>query len=188
MRALYRQGYSERFKEIAKLIEPKSSVLDVCCGPGILYRHYLSKSDVSYTGLDLNPTFISRVRSYGVVGMVTDIRNLDSFPSVDFVIMQSSLYHFLPDPVPVLTKMFEAAKKALIIAEPISNITSINFLPLKNLAARLSDPGTGSQGLRFTESALDALLIGMFPGPIRSFRIGGGREKIYVFSRRESEM
>ena len=179
MRALYGRRYNERYEALANLIQPNSTVLDICSGPGVLYGRYLSKLQIKYTGLDLNPTFIGQVKAFGGTGVVTDVRNAPSFPEADFVIMQASLYHFLPDPAPILTKMFIAAKKALIIAEPISNFASTDFWPIKKMAGSLTDPGTGPQMLRFTENSLDDLLNRTFDRPIRVFQIAGGREKIY---------
>jgi SAM-dependent methyltransferase len=117
MATLYGRHYTERYQILASLVDPTSSVLDICCGPGILYGRYLRAKNISYTGLDLNPVFIKQVIDYGATGKVQDVRTIDAFPEADFVIMQASLYHFLPDAVPILKRMLIAAKRALIVAE-----------------------------------------------------------------------
>lgn len=57
MALLYGRHYSSRYQAIADLIQPASTVLDLCCGPGVLYRRFLRKKAVNYTGIDLNSNF-----------------------------------------------------------------------------------------------------------------------------------
>jgi len=184
MLALYRRYYNDRYRILANLVEPNSSVLDICCGPGILYGRYLRRKNISYFGLDLNPAFIRRVITYGGTGAVQDVRTMKEFPGADFVIMQASLYHFLPDAAPILERMVKAAKKSVIITEPISNVADSKSPFISRFAALISDPGTGPQALRFTEPSLDRLLKSTLNRPIRSLQIGGGRERIYIVATR----
>lgn len=182
MYALYGRYYSDRYRAMTNLVEANSSVLDICCGPGILYGRYLRAKNISYTGVDLNPVFIKQVIAYGATGAVQDVRMIEAFPGADFVIMQASLYHFLPDAAPILKRMLMAAKKSLIITEPIRNVAYCKSPLIRKLAGLISDAGTGPQMLRFTEHSLDALLRSIVERPMRSFQIAGGREKIYVVS------
>lgn len=182
MYTLYGRHYSNRYHALANLVDANSSVLDICCGPGILYGRYLRAKNISYTGVDLNPVFIKQVIAYGAMGTVQDVRTIAAFPSADFVIMQASLYHFLPDAAPILKRMLMAAKKSLIITEPIRNVVDSTSPLIRKLAVLTSDAGTGPQMLRFTEQSLDGLLKSTVERPIRSFQIAGGREKIYIVS------
>src|SRR4051794_4994884 len=58
---LYGRHYVARYKTVADLIPEGSSVLDICCGPGVLFDRYLRARSVEYTGVDVNPLFIERV-------------------------------------------------------------------------------------------------------------------------------
>src|SRR5438132_2923277 len=97
MRALYGRGYNERFRPVAELIAEGSSVLDVCCGPGTLFHRYLKTKGVHYTGLDINRHFIERLSAGGATGLIWNLHEARPLPPADYVIMQGSLYHFLPE-------------------------------------------------------------------------------------------
>ena len=179
MRVLYGRHYESRYQTIADLIPPRASVLDLCCGPGLLYSRYLRHTCRDYLGLDINPKFVDRVVALGGRGTVWDLQKNRALPPADYVIMQASLYHFLPDASPVIDRMLEAAGNQVIIAEPIRNLTTTKFAWL---ARSLTDPGTGSHLHRFTESSLDAFLGAYGRQLTQSFLIAGGREKVYVLS------
>lgn len=193
MRGLYGRHYLARFQAIAQLIPPAASVLDLCCGPGTLYTRHLRAKQVQYTGLDYNARFIARINRLGAAGhgqgqgqgqglaqgQVCDIARLDSFPPADYIIMQASLYHFLPDVRPLLTRMEHAARRAVIVAEPIRNLATGSNRWLATLAQRQTNAGLGAPPTRFTEAMLDDLFNTRTAHPVRSFLIPGGREKIY---------
>lgn len=180
MRALYGRHYLARSRAIADLIPPESSVLDLCCGPGILFDRHLRAKRVRYTGLDYNPRFIARVQRLGGEGQVCNVGILESFPQADFVLIQASLYHFLPDANPLLTRMEQAAHRAVIVAEPIRNLATGANRWLATLAQRQTNAGLGSQPTRFTEAMLDDFFASRTSHPFQSFLIPGGREKVYI--------
>jgi hypothetical protein len=97
--------------------------------------------------------------------------------------MQASLYHFLPDPLPVLRRMLAAARRQVVVAEPVRNLTCSGLPLLGPLSRMLTDPGVGRQSHRFTEGALDDLMRGLCPRPPRTRLIRGGREKIYLIEK-----
>jgi ubiquinone/menaquinone biosynthesis C-methylase UbiE len=155
MRLLYGRHYAARQRAIADLIPPGASVLEVCCGPGTLYRRHLARKRVRYLGLDINAGFLRRVRRSGAEAREWDVRSADPLPPADFVIMQASLYHFMDDPRPLIERMLA-------------------------IAARLTDPGTGPQPDRYDEATLDRVLE-PFASLVRERRLlPGGREKVYV--------
>jgi SAM-dependent methyltransferase len=180
MIALYGRHYPARYRAIAAWIPAGSSVLDLCCGPGVLFDRYLRGKGVEYTGLDLNPRFAARVSRRGGRGRVWDLRADAPLPRADVVVMQASLYHFLPDVAPILGRMRVAARTRVIIAEPIRNLAGSRHAWLAALAARQTDAGRGGQPHRFDEPSLDALLGPLATPTGRSFLIPGGREKVYV--------
>jgi SAM-dependent methyltransferase len=182
MFALYGRHYRSRYRAMSGLIPPNSAVLDLCCGPGYLYQNFLSPKSVKYHGIDINSRFINRLIRSGASGQVADLHTLDPLPAADYVIMQASLYHFLPDPGPIVDRMLKAAGKQVIIAEPIRNLSTSNLPLLARLARRHADPGSGNHQRRFTEESLDQFFSRYAPRISLQFLIPGGREKIYVLA------
>ncbi len=181
MRALYGRHYSARYRALAELIPEGSSVLDLCCGPGVLFDRYLRQKGVSYTGLDVNRGFIERINRRGGRGLIWDLHGDAPLPTADVVVMQASLYHFLPDPGPLVDRMIAAAGRLVIIAEPVRNLADSRIPLLAMIARRQTNPGLGEPALRFTEASLDQFLESRSPPPGHRFLIPGGREKVYVF-------
>ena len=101
-------------------------------------------------------------------------------PEADYVVMQASLYHALPDPKPLIDRMLKAARKSVIIAEPIRNLSQSRHRWIASLSHRLSDPGDGRSTYRFTEDSLDGLFAPYTPRVTKHFLTPGGREKVFV--------
>lgn len=182
MRTLYGRHYHAHYEAIADLIKPFSTVLELCCGPGTLYRRYLRFKGVSYTGFDMNARFVKKLREDGAKAEVRDLAAQEPLPVSEFVIMQASLYHFLPDSEPILKRMKAATGKALIISEPVHNLTTSRSRLLRTVSARLTDAGNGRQPYRFTEKSLDQLFANLGWEPTTTFLVAGGREKVYLFA------
>ena len=182
MRFLYGRWYNERYRSLAELIGEGSSVTDVCSGPGTLFHRYLRAKGVRYTGLDINQHFIDRVRAGGATGIIWNLKENRPLPRAEYVVIQSSLYHFLPDASNVIDRMIAAAEKQVLIAEPIRNVASSRIRPLAFLARKLTNPGTGDQPSRFNEAGLDALMerYRRRGYAVRCKLIAGGREKLYI--------
>lgn len=182
MRALYRRGYPDRYRSVAAWIPSGASVLDVCCGPGTLYREHLVRRDITYTGLDINQGFVTEILNDGGTAMRWDLHDPQPLPSADFVVMHASLYHFLPDAEPVVQRMLSAASQAVVVAEPIRNMATSQHRVIAAIGRRLTNAGTGQAPLRFTEASLDEL-FGAFADQVVATRtIAGGREKLYVLA------
>jgi SAM-dependent methyltransferase len=182
MRALYGRHYAARFRAIAKLVPDGADVVDLCCGPATLYTRYLRDKSVDYLGLDLNDGFIARLNDAGGRGEVRDLHADTRLPEADVVIMQASLYHFLPEPRPVIDRMLAAALSQVIITEPIRNMATSDNWVLATLGRRLTNAGDGAQAHRFTEATLDELFRDYAPRVVRQSLVAGGREKLYVLS------
>jgi hypothetical protein len=157
------------------LVPDRASVVDVCCGPGLFYRKYLAPRGISYTGVDINERF---VRSIDAAGATTE-----TLPLGDVVIMQASLYHFLPEAGPIVEKMFVAANQSVVIAEPIRNLAQHPNPLISSVASRLSNADHGAEEPRFTEQTFDDLFEPHRPQLRESFKIPGAREKVYVFDK-----
>ncbi|MFF0491048.1 class I SAM-dependent methyltransferase [Nocardia sp. NPDC004068] len=182
MRGLYRTHYAARFTAIDELIPDGVRVLDVCCGPATLYTRCLRDRSIDYTGLDRNAGFVADLIAAGGHGRVWDVRDETPLPAADFVVMQASLYHFLPDAAPVVDRMRAAAGTAVIVTEPIRNLATSEHRVVAALARRCTDAGDGAQAHRFTETTLDALFDRYGSRVTRRARIAGGREKLYVLT------
>jgi SAM-dependent methyltransferase len=185
MLGLYGRHYPARYRALAEMIPANASVLDVCCGPGILFERHLRRKGVDYLGLDINPRFVERVRRRGGGAMLWDLHRDEPLPTADYVTMQASLYQFLPDAAPIVERMCHAARECLIIAEPIRNLADSAWPWLATMAQRSTDPGLGSRPRRFTEATLDDLFRSLRMPLSRSFLIPGGREKVYVLDKAE---
>src|SRR5437879_4311166 len=99
MRALYRRHYAARLRAVAEQVPDDASVLELCCGPGTLYLRQLRGRTSGYVGIDVNPGFVDRLRGRGVDARRLDLAaGEDPLPSADAVVLQASLYHFLPRP------------------------------------------------------------------------------------------
>jgi len=182
MRGLYGRHYAARYRAIAELVPEGADVLDVCCGPATLYTRYLRHRNVRYTGLDLNEKFVAGVTRAGGAGRVWNMRSSQPLPPADVVIMQASLYHFLPDAAPVLDRMLAAARERVVLAEPVRNLATSRNRLLALIGQRFTDAGDGSQAHRFTEASLADLMRGYRARIVRDELIAGGREKLYVLA------
>src|SRR5205807_1701552 len=129
MRLLYGRHYSARYRALASLIPERASVVELCCGPGLLYRRALREKEVRYTGLDVSPRFIAGVRRAGGEAREWDVRSLVPLPHAEYLLMQASLYHFIDRAPEIVDRMLAAAEHEVIIAEPIRNLTG-GGLPL----------------------------------------------------------
>jgi hypothetical protein len=179
IRGLYGRAFDERYEILASLIEPRSSVVEVCMGDAYLYLNHLRPLDVSYLGLDINRTFVDYARKRDVPAEVHDLR-LQPVPQADFVLMQGSLGQFMPRHAELLEKLQAGARKNLIVSEPVRNLLDSANPVIAGLARTFNDGGVDSK-LRFTEQTFVSFCerISGFEG-IR--RAGGGRDMIAVFS------
>lgn len=184
IRALYGRYYDAHYRAIAELIPAGSRVVEVCCGPATLYRHYLRGKSVDYTGIDLSEPFITALCSLGGRGIVSDAASDASLPEADYVILQGALYFFLPDPTSIIDRMLLAARKQVIVSEAIKNIANSRWPIVNALARRLAGAVAGEGVVRFTERTLDQLFERYRDCVIDAFKIPGGRDKVYVLDKK----
>ncbi len=197
MRLLYGRHYGARMRAVADQVPDGASVLELCCGPGTLYLRHLRGRTRGYVGVDVNPRFVTRLRRRGVDARRLDLAHdtaTDALPSADVVILQASLYHFLPKAPPsgaahsfqdaerIVERMLAAARERVIVAEPVRNLTSSRVPLVARLGARAADPGVGGHAQRFTEESLEALMARYRERILKAFPIPGGREMVYVLA------
>jgi SAM-dependent methyltransferase len=171
-------------RAVAAEVPDGASVLELCCGPGTLYLHYLRTRTREYVGIDVNPTFVDQLRRRGVDARRLDLASNggDPLPTADTVLLQASLYHFLPAADRIIDRMLAAARDQVIVSEPGRNLASSDLPLVGRLGRRAADPGVGGHAQRFTEETLEALMARYRERTLKSFPIPGGRERVYVLS------
>ncbi len=178
MRMIYPSSYDARYEAVSELIPEGASVLDACCGDARLYTNFLKKKNVAYTGLDINHEFIQTARAAGADARLTDILINNNLPTADYVVLQSSLYQFIPRHDTVLRKLAASARKGLIIAEPVKNLGGSSNPLLKWAGRAMNNPGTGTKTHRFSRESLQNALKQFKSVQMKD--ICGGREVLCV--------
>ena len=183
MRVLYGRHYHDRMRTVAEQVPDGASVLELCCGPGTMYLRHLRGRTGGYVGIDVNAGYVERLRRRGIDARRLDLASGEEpLPGADVVILQASLYHFLPRPERIIDRMLAAARDRVIVSEPVRNLASSELPVITRLGRRAADPGVGGHAQRFTEATLQALMAGYRERILRSFPIPGGREWVYVLS------
>lgn len=183
MRLSYGRHYPDRFRKIAELVEKNSSVLDVCCGPCNLFAA-LAPKNIRYRGLDINEHFVETAKKRGIDARVFDVcRGTLPQGEFDYVIMQSSLYQFIPDEKNMVSTLLKATKKYVIIAEPIVNMADRVPSFLAKIVKKLKDPGNGPAHYTFNDGSFTELIRSSKGKILRCLYVDGGKEKIYLLER-----
>lgn len=121
--AVYMDNYGEGVgtdtrKKLSKLIDKGSSVLDVGCGPGWNFDHFLEYGpSVKYRGIDYSKRFVrvANKRTGTKVFKVGDARNLEEpNDAFDVVILQDILEHTDGYEIPVKEAIRVANKRVVI--------------------------------------------------------------------------
>jgi len=181
MRVLYGRYYAARDAAVAAQIPDGSSVLELCCGPARLYLRELRGRIGSYVGLDASELFVDRLRRRGVDARRADVATAD-LPRADVVVMQASLYHFLPDADAIVRRMRAAAVESVVISEPVRNLASSRLGVVARIGAGGAATAQGAQAQRFDAASLRALMDGFGDAVLRHAPAPGGREHVYVLS------
>jgi hypothetical protein len=77
-----------------------------------------------------------------------DLRS-EEVPEADYVILCSSFYHFRDRESEILAKLRRAARKAVILSEPVDNLSSGGRHPFGALLRPFTKPGPGSYRYRY---------------------------------------
>jgi SAM-dependent methyltransferase len=180
MRALYGRYYALRDRAVAAHVPDGASVLELCCGPARLYERELRGRVGRYVAFDASPRFVARGRRHGIDIRAADVATAP-LERADVVLMQASLYHFLPDARGMLERMRAAADERVIVCEPIRNLADSRLAPLARLSARATATADGAQAHRFTAASLASLMASLGAGAVRAQEpVAGGREALYV--------
>ena len=178
MRVGYGPDYAARYALVADRIGKPDDVLEVCCGHLGLYRHLARRGLVrSYAGLEQAPAMLRLARRRGVDVRAFDVRAGGALPAAGTVIMQASLYQFHDIADTLLPRLWAAARRLLVIAEPVRNLSQSRFAVARWAArelTRTSDSRTHT--FRYTEASLLDLYRRCAVPVSRLDRTPGGRE------------
>lgn len=165
-RAQYGRYYRDHLVAVANEVPPGASVVELCCGPGTLYTHYLRERTSSYIGLDMNEPFIIALRRQGVDARPMDLSDSQqAIPSADVAIIQGRLHNFLPEPAHIIDRMLAASRRLAVISEPIQGPWRLTMFARRP---------------HLSEQALDELFEPYRELLIKDTLIAGGREKLFV--------
>ncbi len=152
MQAIYGGKYMQRFDPVNKSIPVHCrSVLELCFGD-LIIADYCKEKNISWTGYDINQSFVDNAVKKGYNAMVNDIIEMGDYPAVDLVVMTGSLYHF-HDRLDELFLKITRSTNHIIISEPIKNLSSMAG-PIGYLSRKLANAGKGSESFRFTKNTL----------------------------------
>ena len=179
MSLLFGRPHEQTYADVARQIPPSARVVDLCCGTGRLFRHHLRDRPCQYLGLDFNGHFVLKARRAGVPTRFFNVLS-DAIPEAEYVVMVSSFYHFRDRAGEVIEKMKAAATRAVIISEPVHNLSRHPSL-MGRVAARLTNPGIGEYRERFNLAELQALAS--THGATEFLHHDGDRNAIAVFRR-----
>jgi len=177
--------FSQRYLALAELIPENASVTEVCMGDAYLYSNYLAGKQVKYSGLDLNKTFVQSAIRKDIPARMFDVMTEEVDPA-DYVIMQGSLYQFIPEEKRIIRNLLDAAKKQLIISEPVKNRAQSNNPLISFLAKYAVNPGTGHSKERFNEKTL-VECFQCFPEFREAKTMPGGIDLIGIFEKTPCE-
>ena len=179
MRIAYRQDYGARHALIADMIGRSTNVLELCCGDLALYRHLVSRGLVrAYVGLEQSPAMLRLGTRRGVEVRPFDVRASTELPRAETVIMQASLYQFHDVADALLPRLWAAARRRLVIAEPVRNLAQSRVALVRWLGRALTQTPDRVHTFRYTEALLLALYRRCQIPVSRLDRTPGGREVV----------
>jgi trans-aconitate methyltransferase len=153
------------------------TVVDVCCGDCSL-SSFLRKKNIDYLGIDLNHKFIKDAIKRGIKAKNFNVQD-QLIPAADYIIIQDSLYQFIPHHRQMIEKLFSAAKVGVIISEPVLNVASSRNRLFVFLAKLTTKVDGHEFPYRFTKENLLDLFNEYKVGSIKEIK--GGRDLIGVF-------
>lgn len=156
MRIGYGRDYAARYALIADRIGSPTEVLEVCCGGLALHRHLHDRGLLrSYVGLDLEPAMLRLAARCGAHVRAFDVRDGLELPGAETVIIQASLYQFHDLADTLLPRLWAAARRLLVIAEPVRNLAHSRYSLARWIARMLNRTRDGRiHTFRYTEATL----------------------------------
>ena len=181
MRVGYGADAEARYPLVADLVANRTDqpghILELCCGDLALYRHLLRRGLArSYLGLEQSSAMLRLARRRGVDVRAFDVRAAGELPTADTVIMQASLYQFHDIADTLLPRLWAAARRLLVIAEPVRNLSQSRYGAAHWAARILTRTDDRVHIFRYTEATLLELYQRCKIPVSRLDRTPGGRE------------
>jgi hypothetical protein len=183
MYVLYRSRYRERYEMVADEIPPGSNVVDICCGDAPI-APLLKEKGCEYVGLDINPRFVGWGRREGIDIRLWNAEEME-IPEADVICAQSCLYQFIPNERRLVEMMVGKARKMVLIAEPVENLTTGGGKFMSKVAKYLTRVNGKVFDSRFTEESFRGLFSDMQPESLQFKRIADRDELAIVTSESE---
>lgn len=166
---LHGDGYEHRFRRIGERLPSDAWVLDVGCGTCHLAD--LLRPSQRYTGIDLNPRFVSDAQERGIDARIADVLDVLNYPEgPDAVVVSDMLHHIVPHERAFLQGLGKQLRHDLIICETLTYGSNM----LQRLAGLLLD-NDGFNDFRarlrfhlfgeFDRESLTSLLDEVVPSP-----------------------
>jgi hypothetical protein len=153
IRLSYGSKFKTRYSALNKYIPHGCHLLELCMGDAFFYRAYLRKKDVVYSCADINPVFVNIARKNGIKCSILNITE-DEIPRADYILMQGSLYHFIPDEAGMIRKLLNACNERLIISENVENLSNSSSGLISWIGKALSKAKAGQSKIKFTRQHL----------------------------------
>lgn len=153
MKWSYGDKFLRRYEALAGHIPENSELLELCMGDAWFYRHYLAGKGISYRCADINPVFVKAALEMGLNAQLLNMIT-DPIPVADYILLQGSLYHFIPGEQQMIVRLFEACRKALIISESTDNLSNAANPVKAKLGEYLSKAKAGQSKQKFTRDTL----------------------------------
>ena len=153
MRQLYGSFYESRYTHLQKLIPDNCQLLELCMGDLHFYEHYLKSKNIQYSCADVNPVFVTAAKSKNINSRLIDILK-DEIPKSDYILIQASLYHSIPNQVDLIQKLLNSTNKQLIITESTQNVSNSGNKIKSFLGAALSKAKSGQSKIKFDQPML----------------------------------
>ena len=161
-------------------------MVDVCCGDSYLQSFFENKN-IEYLGLDFNPTFINFSSKRGINAKLFNIYK-DDIPQADYIVIQTSLYQFIPNHDQILQKLYQAADKYLIITETLKSLGGSGNKFVSSIGRFLNNPGDGVKAERFVMQTFKKAMKPFQKNIEHEFFINGGLDYLVVIKKTESSI
>jgi len=117
------------------------------------YENYLRNKSIDYSCADINGVFVNAALKKGIKAMQLDILR-DEIPRSEYILIQGSLYHSIPNQKELIRKLMSSTGKQLIISENTSNISNSSSSFKSWLGAVFSKAKSGQSKIKFTKETL----------------------------------
>ena len=162
MRIRFGKEFFLRMQRISDILPENITILELCCGPALLYKYFLKSRNINYIGFDDNRYFVKVGLKLGADIRECFIDENTILPKSDYVIIQSSLYQFPLDKVYNIIDNVLLNCNNLIISESVKNWGNSNNIIIKKLGLYFTKSMNTVHYFRYTRQNLRELLCNKY--------------------------